>query len=340
VLKGNFKIVPILFGNTGEELYLDLAEAFKNNLGDSDIVIFSTDMSHYPDHKDANKIDKKTLEFISKGDIKALEAHKEEVMALGIKNEETILCGIDGIKTAMELISKGFWGKAKVLYYLNSGDTKYGDKKQVVGYGAVAFERQVKSRKSLQFGRQANVESELTTEQQNILLKIAQETVEAQVKGEKQVSYNIQDERLNWKEGAFVTLHKNKKLRGCIGQIAPSDKPLWQVVQDMAIAAATEDHRFQPVSKKDLSFLDYEVSVLSRPKRVDNWQDIELGKHGVIIGQGFNSGVFLPQVADETGWDKETFLSELCSQKAGLAANCYKDNNTEIQIFTAQVFGE
>lgn len=340
VLKGNFKIVPILFGNTGEELYLDLAEALKNNLGDNDVVVFSTDMSHYPSYEDANKIDKKTLELISKGDIEALEAHKEEVTALGIKNEETVLCGVDGIKTAMKLMSEGFWGKAKILSYLNSGDTEHGDKERVVGYGAIVFGRQAESKLSAREAGKSKVESKLTVEQQNILLKIAQETVEAKVKEEKLPDFDIRDERLNWQEGCFVTLHKNKKLRGCIGQIIPSSKPLWQVVRDMAIAAATEDYRFKPVSKEDLPSLDYEVSVLSRPKQIDNWQDIELGKHGVIVGQGFNSGVFLPQVATETGWDKETFLSELCSQKAGLATDCYKDSKTEIQIFTAQVFGD
>ena len=173
-----------------------------------------------------------------------------------------------------------------------------------------------------------------------MLLNIAKETVEAKILGKSLTEYEIKDERLNWQEGAFVTLKIRGELRGCIGQIIPSSKPLWQVVRDMAVSASTEDPRFPPVSKSELDKLEYEVSVLSAPERVDDWQKIELGKHGVIVKQGYQSGVFLPQVATETGWDKETFLSELCSQKAGLAPNCYKDSNTEIQIFTAQVFGE
>ena len=108
----------------------------------------------------------------------------------------------------------------------------------------------------------------------------------------------------------------------------------------MAVSASTEDPRFPPVGKNELEKLEYEISILSAPKRIDDWQKIEMGKHGVIIKRGYQSGVFLPQVATETDWDKETFLSELCAQKAGLQPNCYKDKATEIQIFTAQVFGE
>ena len=106
-------------------------------------------------------------------------------------------------------------------------------------------------------------------------------------------------------------------------------------------AAASEDHRFQPVSKSELGELDYEVSVLSVPKKINNWEEVELGKHGVIVKKGYNQGVFLPQVATETGWDKEQFLGELCSQKAGLDPMAFKnDPEVELLTFTAQVFAE
>ncbi|MCK4554898.1 AmmeMemoRadiSam system protein A, partial [Candidatus Parcubacteria bacterium] len=166
-------------------------------------------------------------------------------------------------------------------------------------------------------------------------------TVESYVRDGKVPKFDVSDERLKWKEGAFVTIHKDSKLRGCIGQIVPSGKPLWQVVRDMAIAACSKDHRFSPVSKKELDDIDYEVSVLSVPEKINNWQDIELGKHGIILQKGLRSGVFLPQVADETGWSKEEFLSQLCWQKAGLAPDCYKnDSDVELKVFTAQVFRE
>lgn len=171
-----------------------------------------------------------------------------------------------------------------------------------------------------------------------MLLKIARDTVEMFVREGKIPDLYIQDERLNRPEGAFVTLHKNKELRGCIGQIEPTGEPLWKVVREMAVAACSEDDRFFPVNIDELDKLEYEISVLSCPERVDDWHNIELGKHGVIVRQGRRGGVFLPQVATETGWTLEEFLSQLCYQKAGLPPDCYKDTNTEIKVFTAQVF--
>ena len=148
------------------------------------------------------------------------------------------------------------------------------------------------------------------------------------------------DARLSWEEGAFVTLHKNGNLRGCIGNII-GRKPLYQTVRDMAISSATQDPRFPPVTSDELDDIDVEVSVLSKPKVIASVDEIELGVHGVIVSQGpFHSGVFLPQVAEETQWTKEEFLSHLCSQKANLPADCWKDQKTKIEIFTADVFSE
>lgn len=178
------------------------------------------------------------------------------------------------------------------------------------------------------------------TEQKN-LLDIARQTVESYVREGKIPEFNIEDERLQKKEGAFVTLHKDGELRGCLGQIIPSDQPLFEVVRDMAISACSEDYRFNPVAKNELDKLDYEISVLSVPEEIDNWQNIKLGEHGVIVEKGRQGGVFLPQVATETGWDLEEFLSQLCSQKAGLPSDCYKnDKDIKLSVFTAQVFSK
>jgi len=181
----------------------------------------------------------------------------------------------------------------------------------------------------------------LNKNQKKELLDIARQTVENYVREGKIPEFKIKDERLKKKEGAFVTLHKDGQLRGCIGQIIPSDQPLWEVVRDMATAACSEDYRFNPVAKNDLDKLDYEISVLSVPKKIESWQDIKLGEHGVIAEKGRQGGVFLPQVATETGWDLEEFLSQLCSQKAGLDPDCYKKTgDVKLKIFTAQVFSE
>jgi len=336
--RANFKIVPILFGNTYDDSYKKLARVLADNLGENDIVIISTDMSHYPSYEDANKIDKQTLEMIKLADILKLESHIKEVESQNIAGEQTVLCGIDGVKTVLELYGLLDWDRIEVLKYANSGDVEIGDKDSVVGYGAVIFALTPgpsPARASRERGAMKNM---LNEQQKEELLNIARTTVESYVREGKAPEFNISDERLKWKEGAFVTLHNNGKLRGCIGQIVPSDKPLWQVVRDMAVAACSEDHRFNPVSKKELDKIDYEVSVLSVPEKIDNWQDIELGKHGVILQKGLRSGVFLPQVATETGWSKEEFLSQLCRQKAGLSPDCYKKNpDVELKVFTAQV---
>ena len=109
----------------------------------------------------------------------------------------------------------------------------------------------------------------------------------------------------------------------------------------MAISSATQDPRFKPVTVDELKEIEVEISVLSKPRKIQDIAEIELGKHGVIVSQGpSHQGVFLPQVADETGWNKEQFLSILCSQKAGLPADAWKNPKTSIEIFTAEVFSE
>ncbi len=328
IIKNKFKIVPILFGNATHKSYIALAKALAENIGDNDLIVISTDMSHYPSYNDAQQIDTKTLKIIKEANISKLEEYIENILSQNIPGEQTLLCGIDGVKTVIELYHLLNWDEIKILKYANSGDSVIGDKKQVVGYGAVAF---------IQKKQNQNGQT-LTEEQKNVLRQIAKQTVETYILEGKIPEFNIKDKRLNWREGVFVTLKKNGKLRGCIGQIIPGDKPLWKVVRDMAIEAATQDPRFQPVSKEELNDLEYEISVLSKPQKIDDWKKIQLEKHGVIVRRGFNSGVFLPQVAEETDWTLEEFLSHLCYGKAGLEPECYKDPQTELFIFTAQVF--
>ncbi|MDD4333292.1 MAG: AmmeMemoRadiSam system protein A [Patescibacteria group bacterium] len=179
----------------------------------------------------------------------------------------------------------------------------------------------------------------LTQSQKNQLLKIARESVEAYVKEGKTLNFKIEDEILNEERGAFVTLHEHGELRGCIGIIEAHGRSLWRMVRDMAIAAASEDYRFDPVEEKELENLEYEISVLTVPQKIKNWREIKLGKQGVIIKRKFQSGVFLPQVAEETGWSLKEFLAHLCADKAGLESDSYKnDPEIELYVFEAEVF--
>ena len=168
---------------------------------------------------------------------------------------------------------------------------------------------------------------------------MARNTIETFVKTGKAPDITVKDARLNEIEGAFVTIRKHGALRGCIGNII-GQEPLVQTVRDMAVAAASQDPRFPPVTVAELKDIDLEISVLSQPRRIKDASEIEMGKHGVIVSQGKRQGVFLPQVADETGWSKEEFLSELCSQKAGLPADAWKSPDTGLYVFTADVFVE
>ena len=136
--------------------------------------------------------------------------------------------------------------------------------------------------------------------------------------------------------GAFVTITKNGQLRGCIGYIEGRG-PLHKTIEEMAEAAAFRDPRFRPVTEKELPDLEFEISVLTPLRRLTDVNEIEVGKHGIYIKKGWNSGLLLPQVATEYGWDRQTFLEHTC-QKAGLPSNAWKDKNAEIYIFSADIF--
>lgn len=142
---------------------------------------------------------------------------------------------------------------------------------------------------------------------------------------------------LDERGGVFVTIHKNRALRGCIGRMV-ADTPLYKAVRDMAMAAAFEDPRFPPLGKPELDAIDLEISVLSpmEPCRPD---EIVTGIHGAYLAKGYRSGVFLPQVATEQGWNRDSFLEHLC-YKAGLSSGAYLDPDARLMRFTAVIFSE
>lgn len=180
--------------------------------------------------------------------------------------------------------------------------------------------------------------SNLTEQEKSVLFKLARATVEGITNRTGKPALPKADGHLAEKRGAFVTIHKRGRLRGCIGMMI-GERPLLETIQEMAIAAATQDPRFQPLAQSELAEIDIEISVLSPMEKVSTLDEIETGRDGILISQGFNQGVFLPQVATEQGWDREQFLSRCC-EKAGLPADAYRDPKTTIEKFTADVFGE
>lgn len=179
----------------------------------------------------------------------------------------------------------------------------------------------------------------LTERERETLLNIARQTIEEYVREGKKPSFRVAEPALKEKRGVFVTLHEGGRLRGCIGQIMPVDE-LYEAVSGMAIESATADPRFPPVVPEELEEIELEISVLTVPRRIGSLEEMELGRDGVIIKKGMRQGVFLPQVATETGWSKEEFLSHLARDKAGLNPGDWKDKDTEIFTFQAEVFSE
>ena len=176
--------------------------------------------------------------------------------------------------------------------------------------------------------------------QKKFLLKVARETVTAAVKKKKPAPVKTDEHIFLEHRGCFVTLKNHDELRGCIGNFV-SDRPLIEMIQQMAVAAIG-DSRFlhEPITPAELKDIDIEISVLSHLRKTDDPLSLRLGIDGIYIMRGCNSGCFLPQVAVETGWTKEEFLSYCCSHKAGLAPDAWKDPKTEVYLFSADVFGE
>jgi AmmeMemoRadiSam system protein A len=180
----------------------------------------------------------------------------------------------------------------------------------------------------------------MNNSQKHALLKVARDTVEAVITAKRLPKVEADDPDLDSHLGCFVTLKNRGQLRGCIGQFI-ADKPLVNMVLEMAKASATGDPRFfaDPITTQELPQLDIEISVLSPLKKTNDPLSLRLGVDGIYIKRGFSSGCFLPQVVEETGWSKEEFLSYCCSHKAGLSPDAWKDPKTEVFLFTAEVFG-
>jgi AmmeMemoRadiSam system protein A len=170
-----------------------------------------------------------------------------------------------------------------------------------------------------------------------LLLKVARQALVAAVENSRHADELSQEPNARACAGAFVTLRRRGRLRGCIGQIVAKQSVV-EVVAYSARAAALEDPRFDPVRADELTEIEIELSILSPPEPIAAHQ-IEAGKHGLIVSRGWRRGVLLPQVAAEYRWESGQFLEETCV-KAGLERDAWKDPQTRILAFTAEVFSE
>ncbi len=333
VVLGKFKLVPIVIGDqewaTCEALADALIKALK---GENALIVASTDLSHFHPYDDAVRLDKVVLSHVN--------AFDPEGLFTDLSSGACEACG-GGPMAATMLAGKALGAdKAKVVKYANSGDVT-GDRSSVVGYmAAVLYDSQAKGEDGKKSTKEkVGVELGLSEQDKQTLMHIAGTTIDHRVRGKEPPDFEVDSPVLKEKRGAFVTIRKHGQLRGCIGYIE-AIKPLYITIQEMAEAAALRDHRFPPVSPEELPALDLEISVLTPLKRIGNVEEIQIGKHGILLKKGYHQGVFLPQVATEQGWDRTTFLDQICF-KAGIPdKNCWKDKEAEIYIFSAEVFEE
>jgi hypothetical protein len=310
-----FKIVPIVTGSMDKNDYREFADTLANIIKNDQrkvLIVASSDMSHFHSYDAANKMDNLTLKDIAELNVDGLHQH--------LQKGDCELCGAQGVLSLM-MLAKHMNGKATILNYANSGDVTK-DRARVVGYSSAAFTTQ----------------QELSRKEQKILLAMTRKALEEYVRNGIMPSTDVKEMKLLEKRGAFVTLTKNGSLRGCIGYIQPV-APLYKTVSDMAIAASTRDPRFPPVTQRELKDIHIEISVLSPLKLIVDTNEIEVGRHGLYMTRGNNSGLLLPQVATQQGWNREEFLSQTCV-KAGLPTQAWKDRGTQIYTFSAQIFSE
>jgi hypothetical protein len=342
---GNVKIIPLVVGVLKDETEVRLvAEVLKGFVRKDDLIVVSSDFTHYGPRygytpfktdirKQVEKLDKEAYEHLAKADLEGfLDFHQ--------RTEDTI-CGLFPCAVLCAMLPQD--ARGHLLKYATSQDSMVEDKDNSVSYLAIAFTGE--SWPDNPSKRQTINESvKLSDAEKKTLLQIARRALELWVRNQK--VYDPAKEEGGQKltitpamrncYGAFVTLYKkaapgavhralhdNKELRGCIGSIWPV-RPLYQTVVENAIAAASRDYRFNPVTADELKDIELEISILTPPRRVASYKDIVLGTDGIILSKYDRQAVFLPFVPTEFGWDLPETLRQL-SVKAGLKENDWQE---------------
>lgn len=327
-------IVPIIIGTQNMSRLTEIATALRGYLTPDNLFVISSDFSHYPSYDNAETVDGNTGRALESGritDFVHAIAHND---SLRIPNLYTSACGQSAIAVlllmAQDTASKS-GGLRKGLTinhiaYLNSGDSQYGGKDEVVGYHS--FVMTTAAGKDSASGEG---EFSLTDEDKQQLKNIAWNAI-SPANMHKDVKLT---ETLSKKVGVFVTLNKNGRLRGCIGHFG-EDVPLWKLTEEMARAAAFEDPRFPQVTPDELPDISIEISVLTPLKRIHDINEFDYGRQGIYIKKGGRSGTFLPQVADEVNWTKEEFLGHCSRDKAGLGWDGWR--TADLYTYEAIIF--
>ena len=320
---GDFKLVPIVMGSQTGTSCEALAKAVTAAVrGKKVLLVASSDLSHFHNAGTAKKLDSVIRSYV--------EAYDPTGLLDALDSNKCEACGGGPIAVVMMVCRELGATKATVLNMATSGDVT-GDNSNVVGYLSAVLSIPGDEKES-----KIGVDLGLSDKEKDILRNVVKETLKSVVNGGPIPVFSDKSGKLGEQWGAFVTLTKSGQLRGCIGNIVGT-KPLITTVAEMARAAALEDPRFPRVTPAELPSLDFEISVLTPIRKVNDISEIKVGRDGIIISRGFNRGLLLPQVATEYGWDLDTFLEHTCI-KAGLPRDAWKQKGTIIEAFSAEVF--
>ncbi|MFO7650949.1 MAG: AmmeMemoRadiSam system protein B [bacterium] len=317
----NLRVVPVMVLQPSLDECERLGRAIvAAAAGRRTVVLASTDLYHGHSYAEARSTDSVTVDAFLGMDPAALHRALDEGRAQA--------CGGYAVVAAM-VAARGLGADSAVLLAQTNSNDVLGERGgYCVGYSTVEFRDSPAD----------DASDELTEVEQGELLVLARSTIEAQVRGRKAEARRPASPRLQEMRGVFVTLHRAGELRGCIGY-PEAVKPLAEAVAEMAVAAATEDPRFVPVAPEELAQVDIEITVLSPLRPVSDPESVVVGRHGLVIRMGRHSGLLLPQVPVEQGWNREQYLEGIC-RKAGLPAGGWRDKDARLFVFTGQVFGE
>ena len=335
---GDFKLVPIVAGNCSPQTVQKVASILKSLVDSNTLVVASSDFVHYGPNYDYVPFDQNIPDGLKKLDMGAYD-YISKLDSIGFsqycdKTGATI-CGRVPIAILLSMLPTT--AKPELLKYITSGELT-NDFTNSVSYLSVAFHGDWQKQA---VSEPVKTDNSLTQKDKQNLLLLARKTIEFYLQNNavpapEQLGIPVTD-AMKVSRAAFVTLKKNSDLRGCIGEIFPS-QPLYKSVIANAINATVNDWRFTAVTRDELGKIDIEISALTVPQSIDSYDQIRLGTDGVVLKKGGYSAVFLPQVAPEQGWTLAETLTHL-SLKAGLPGDAWK-KDASFLVFQAEVFGE
>jgi AmmeMemoRadiSam system protein B/AmmeMemoRadiSam system protein A len=354
-LKPGWKMISIFVGDMSHADYDTAADILSPFINEETLIVVSSDFTHYGaqyGYIPFTKNVKENMKNLDGGAVEKIIALDFDGFRSYLRDTGATICGRNPISLLIKILPQNIEGK--LLKYMTSADVA-GDYDMAVGYAGVVFyqgnieQNSAKSNTEKTSGtepvRKSKVvephENELSDAERKTLLKIARETLHGLLdKGEfkgNPDNYDITS-GLRREAGVFVTLTKQGHLRGCIGYVE-GIKPVWEAVVDNTRNAAFEDPRFPRVRMKEFKDIEIEISVMTPIRPIKSIEEIEVGKHGLVIEKGFNRGLLLPQVPVEWGWDRDEFLVHIC-RKANLPPDAWKSSDTNLYVFSAQVFNE